>query len=42
MASLDGAVVESAVPFTEGLLESLAAAGGVLADLFPADHGAVA
>ena len=39
---LVAASVESAAPLADGALESLAAAGGVLADLFPADQQAVA
>jgi hypothetical protein len=40
--SMDATIAESAMPFTNGLLEPLAAAGGVLADLFSARQEEVA
>jgi hypothetical protein len=41
-ADLDAALVESAAPLTDGTLEGLTAAAGVLADLFPTSRQAVA
>ena len=40
--SMDATIAESALPFTNGLLEPLAATGGVLADLFSAEQEEVA
>ena len=40
--NMDATIAESAMPFTNGLLEPLAATGGVLADLFSAEQEEVA
>ena len=42
MRDLGAAITESAIPLTDGLLEPLAAAGGVLADHFPVGQEEVA
>lgn len=42
ITGIGAAIAESAMPLTDGLLEPLAAAGGVLADLFPAGQEEVA
>jgi hypothetical protein len=38
ITGIGAAMADSATPLTDGLLEHLAAAGGVLADLFPAEQ----
>jgi hypothetical protein len=42
ITGVGAAIAESAIPYTDELLEPLAATGGVLADFFPVEHEEVA